>query len=573
MIRKAGAFWMDEPSNHPVPPSGSVEDARENARSYRDLLIETMPGLIVHRGGRILYCNTALANLLGYETTEEVLALRGVLSMVPDDALAIEQDAYTRCLTGRGRPEARRVKRFRADSSLQWFDQLLETVEWADGLAVMELLTRMRPHPANADLPRQGQLLQAAIDAMPNGVLMLDSELRLEGANSEYFRLWDYPPGMFPPGTHVSITLDYNYDRGDYGKAPREEVIPRMLAKFQVKGLANAERVIPNGRIVDIRTAPRADGGYVITQYDITDRKRIENELREARDRAEAILQELRETQQQLIVQEKMASLGQLTAGIAHELKNPLNFVNNFAELTGELLDELLALMGPLDDRLSPQAVEEVDALVGDLQSNLRKIADHGRRADRIVKSMLDHSRGGGGEWQRTELNGLVEEALALSYHASRAQDPHFNTTFLRDLDPAVGELQLVPQDISRVLVNLFTNSFYALRKRQLICGDPDYQPTLHVATRDCGDKIVIQIRDNGTGIPQSVIGKLFTPFFTTKPTGEGTGLGLSLSYDIVVHQHRGRFDVASVENQYAEFTITLPRAAASVSLGERRKV
>lgn len=564
---------MDEPSNHPVPPSGSVEDARENARSYRDLLIETMPGLIVHRGGRILYCNTALANLLGYETTEEVLALRGVLSMVPDDALAIEQDAYTRCLTGRGRPEARRVKRFRADSSLQWFDQLLETVEWADGLAVMELLTRMRPHPANADLPRQGQLLQAAIDAMPNGVLMLDSELRLEGANSEYFRLWDYPPGMFPPGTHVSITLDYNYDRGDYGKAPREEVIPRMLAKFQVKGLANAERVIPNGRIVDIRTAPRADGGYVITQYDITDRKRIENELREARDRAEAILQELRETQQQLIVQEKMASLGQLTAGIAHELKNPLNFVNNFAELTGELLDELLALMGPLDDRLSPQAVEEVDALVGDLQSNLRKIADHGRRADRIVKSMLDHSRGGGGEWQRTELNGLVEEALALSYHASRAQDPHFNTTFLRDLDPAVGELQLVPQDISRVLVNLFTNSFYALRKRQLICGDPDYQPTLHVATRDCGDKIVIQIRDNGTGIPQSVIGKLFTPFFTTKPTGEGTGLGLSLSYDIVVHQHRGRFDVASVENQYAEFTITLPRAAASVSLGERRKV
>ena len=564
---------MDKLGNHPVPPSDSVEDARENALSYRDLLIETMPGLIVHRGGRILYCNTALANLLGYETTEEVLALRGVLSMVPDDALSIEQDAYARCLNGHGHPEARRVKRFRADSSLQWFDQLLETVEWVDGLAVMELLTRMRAHPANADLPRQGQLLQAAIDAMPNGVLMLDSELRLEGANSEYFRLWDYPPGMFPPGTHVSVTLDYNYDRGDYGDAPREEVIPKMLAKFRVKGLANAERVLPNGRIVDIRTAPRADGGYVITHYDITDRKRIENELREAKDRAEAILQELRETQQQLIVQEKMASLGQLTAGIAHELKNPLNFVNNFAELTGELLDELLALMGPLDERLSPQAVEEVDTLVGDLQSNLRKIADHGRRADRIVKSMLDHSRGGGGEWQRTDLNGLVEEALALSYHASRAQDPQFNTTFLRELDPAIGELQLVPQDISRVLVNLFTNSFYALRKRQLICEAPEYQPTLHVTTKDCGEKIIIQIRDNGTGIPQSVIGKLFTPFFTTKPTGEGTGLGLSLSYDIVVHQHRGRFDVASVENQYAEFTITLPRTAASVSLGERRKV
>ncbi|ANC92059.1 PAS domain-containing sensor histidine kinase [Azospirillum humicireducens] len=563
---------MDELNDRPIPPPQSVDEALDNAHRYRALLIETMPGLIVHRNGRVLYCNTALANLLGYPTTREILALSNVLSIVPEDALHAEEKAYARCLGGQLRLEARRVKRYRADSSLQWFDQLLETVEWADGPAIMEMLTQMRPHPANADLPRQGQLLQAAIDAMPNGVLMLDKDLRLEGANSEYFRLWDYPPGMFPPGTPVSATLDYNHSRGDYGDVPRHETIQALCAKLRVKGVANAEREVPNGRTLDIRTAPRADGGYVITQYDITDRKRIETELREAKERAESILRELRETQQQLIVQEKMASLGQLTAGIAHELKNPLNFVNNFADLSGELLDELLAFLNPLKSGLPSEAGIEVDALIKDLQSNLRKIGEHGKRADRIVKSMLDHSRGGGGEWQSVDLNALVDEALMLSYQASRTQDSSFNATLERDFDPTLGELDLVPQDISRVLVNLYTNSFYALRRRQLICGDPQYSPTLKVATQGRSDDAEIRIRDNGIGIPPSLIEKIFTPFFTTKPAGEGTGLGLSLSYDIVVHQHRGHFDVSSIENQYSEFVISLPRKSVAANPGERRK-
>jgi len=554
-------------------PEESVVASLDRAQTYHDQLVAAMPGMIVHRDGVILHCSGTLARLLGYESVEQVMALPDIMALIPEDARLAERNAYARCQQGPIQPLARRIKRHRADTSIQWFDQLLEPVDWGGAPAVMEMLTQMRPQAANAEIPHQGQLLQAAIDAMPNGVLMLDRNLRLEGANSEYFRLWDYPPGMFPPGTPVAETLHYNHRRGDYGDVPCEETVAELCTRFLVKGVINSERQVPsNGRILDIRTAPRADGGYVITHHDITDRKRIEDELRQAKERAEAILKELRETQQQLIVQEKMASLGQLTAGIAHELKNPLNFVNNFAELSGELLDELLELLEPLNDHLEGETRTDVDELVDSLQSNLRKIADHGRRADNIVKSMLAHSRGGGGEWQTTDLNALVEEALALSYHAVRAQDRSFNATLDRRFDGAVGEVKLVPQDISRVLVNLFTNSFYAVRKKQLTCGNPAYEPALIVATEARELDVSIRIRDNGIGMTTAVIEKLFTPFFTTKPTGEGTGLGLSLSYDIVVHQHRGRFDVSSIENEHAEFTITLPRTVTAMSLGERRK-
>ncbi|ALG70806.1 histidine kinase [Azospirillum thiophilum] len=573
MDDKTELFRALPPLSSYSSPGEALSAAADRARLYHDQLVAAMPGVIVHRDGIILHCSNTLARLLGYESVEQVLALPDIMELVPEDARLAERNAYARCLQGPIQSQARRIKRHRADTSVQWFDQLLEPVDWGGAPAVMEMLTQMRPQAANAEVPHQGQLLQAAIDAMPNGVLMLDRGLRLEGANSEYFRLWDYPPGMFPPGTPVAETLYYNHQRGDYGDVPCEETVAELCTRFLVKGVINSERQVPsNGRILDIRTAPRADGGYVITHHDITDRKRIEDELRQAKERAEAILKELRDTQQQLIVQEKMASLGQLTAGIAHELKNPLNFVNNFAELSGELLDELLELLGPLDGHLDEATRADVDELVDSLQSNLRKIADHGRRADNIVKSMLAHSRGGGGEWQATDLNALVEEALALSYHAVRAQDRAFNATLEHRFDPKVGDVKLVPQDMSRVLVNLFTNSFYAVRKRQLASGDPGYEPRLTVTTEASISEVSIRIHDNGVGMPPAVVDKLFTPFFTTKPTGEGTGLGLSLSYDIVVHQHRGRFDVSSVENEHAEFTITLPRTVTAMSLGERRK-
>jgi two-component system, NtrC family, sensor kinase len=556
-----------------IPPPDTVNGTLDSARRYRDQVLSVIPGLLIHRGDHILHCNEGLARLLGYEAPDDVLVLPSVLNLIPEDAVFAERQAYERCMTGVIRHDVRRIKRYRANRGLQWFDQLLEPVDWGGKPAVMEMLAQVRPHTGFIELPHQWQRLQAAIDAMPNGVLMLDSEGRMEGLNSELLRLWDYPPGLFPPGTPMDIMLLYNHQRGDYGDCDPTQKIAEIRRQFMAKGAHNSERRVPSGRVLDIRTAPRADGGMVVTHMDITVRKRIEDELREAKERAETLLHELRETQQQLIVQEKMASLGQLTAGIAHELKNPLNFVNNFAELSGELLDELFTLLGPLDERLNASDRAEAEDLIGSLKGNLHKIADHGRRADNIVKSMLAHSRGGGGEWQSTDLNAIVEEALALAYHAVRAQERDFNTCFVRRFDPLIGEIKIVPQDISRVLVNLFTNAFYALRKRQLAEIGTDFAPTLMVQTSDCGEKVEIRIRDNGIGMSQSVIEKLFTPFFTTKPTGEGTGLGLSLSYDIVVHQHRGRFDVSSVENDHAEFTITLPRAVSAMSLGERRKL
>jgi signal transduction histidine kinase len=280
---------------------------------------------------------------------------------------------------------------------------------------------------------------------------------------------------------------------------------------------------------------------------------RLFTELRES-------LERLKAAQANLIQSEKMASLGQLAAGIAHEIKNPLNFVNNFSGLTVELLEELKQVAAPafaqLDEDNRAEMAETIEMIAG----NLAKIAEHGKRADGIIRSMLAHSRGGTGDWQPTSINSLVEEALALAYHGARAQDKDFNVTLERDLGAAVGPIDVVPQDITRVFLNLFSNGFYATSKRRPSAG-ADYRPALRVATRELGEAIEIRVRDNGTGITPEVRQKLFQPFFTTKPTGEGTGLGLSISYDIVALQHGGSIQIESEVGQYTEFTVRLPRA------------
>src|SRR5437764_10379275 len=256
-----------------------------------------------------------------------------------------------------------------------------------------------------------------------------------------------------------------------------------------------------------------------------------------------------------------MASLGQLTAGIAHEIKNPLNFVNNFAGLSVELLDELKDTADPAITALDEDKRAEIDETIEMLTSNIEKIAEHGRRADGIVRSMLEHSRGTTGEPRSVDLNALVDEALNLAYHGGRAQDQSFNISLERDFDTGVALIDLVPQDITRVCLNLFGNGFYAATKRQKEGGDPNFKPTLKVSTRDLGDAVEIRTRDNGIGIPAEIKDKLFQPFFTTKPTGEGTGLGLSISYDIVTQQHGGTIEVDSRVGEYTEFTVTLPRS------------
>jgi signal transduction histidine kinase len=258
-----------------------------------------------------------------------------------------------------------------------------------------------------------------------------------------------------------------------------------------------------------------------------------------------------------------MAALGQLTAGIAHEIKNPLNFVNNFADLSVELLDELKETAEPAVASLGEDTRAEIDEIVQLLTGNLQKIAEHGKRADGIVQSMLAHSRGTSGDRQRIVINALVEEALNLAYHGARAQDQNFNITLERDYAPGTRPIELVPQDMTRVFLNLFGNGFYAADKRRREAGD-GFRPVLKVTTRDLGGEVEIRVRDNGTGIPLELREKLFQPFFTTKPTGEGTGLGLSISWDIVTQQHGGTIEVDSRVGEFTEFTIRLPRTHAA---------
>jgi two-component system, NtrC family, sensor kinase len=271
----------------------------------------------------------------------------------------------------------------------------------------------------------------------------------------------------------------------------------------------------------------------------------------------------LKAAQASLIQAEKMASLGQLTAGIAHEIKNPLNFVNNFAGLSVELLDELKEIAAPAIVALGDKQRAEIDETIQMLTGNLEKIAEHGRRADGIVKNMLEHSRGSSGERRSVDLNGLIEEALNLAYHGGRARDQSFNVTLERDFADAITPIELVPQDITRVCLNLFGNGFYATAKRQKEGSDPKFEPALKVSTRDLGDAVEVRIRDNGTGtgIPPEIKDKLFQPFFTTKPTGEGTGLGLSITYDIVTQEHGGTITADSRVGEFTEFTFQLPRA------------
>jgi signal transduction histidine kinase len=275
-------------------------------------------------------------------------------------------------------------------------------------------------------------------------------------------------------------------------------------------------------------------------------------------------LEDLRTAQDRLVQTEKLASLGQLTAGIAHEIKNPLNFVNNFSALSGELIDDLNSVLAGAP--LEASVREEVGELIALLKSNLDKVVQHGKRADSIVRNMLLHSRTGSGEHRPIDINAVVEESLNLAYHGARAEKPGFNVTLTRNFDPQAGDVDLYPQEITRVLLNLISNGFYATAKRSAAANGAGYEPTLSATTMSLGDRVEIRIRDNGTGIPPEVKEKMFNPFFTTKPAGEGTGLGLSLSHDIVVKQHAGKIDVISQPGEFTEFRIVLPRAAASLA-------
>jgi signal transduction histidine kinase len=279
----------------------------------------------------------------------------------------------------------------------------------------------------------------------------------------------------------------------------------------------------------------------------------------------EKTLTDLKSTQTQLIQAEKMASLGELTAGIAHEIQNPLNFVNNFSEVNKELIAEMR-------DEIANGNMEEVKAIANDIADNEEKINHHGKRADAIVKGMLQHSRAGSGKKEPTDINALADEYLRLSYHGLRAKEKSFNAKFKTDFDENIGKIEVMPQDIGRVLLNLYNNAFYSVAERKKQQGE-SFEPTVMVTTkrssslsfgepvpknREGRGEVIISVKDNGNGIPQKVLDKIYQPFFTTKPTGKGTGLGLSMSYDII-KAHGGEIKVESMEGEGAEFTIFLP--------------
>jgi two-component system, NtrC family, sensor kinase len=312
-----------------------------------------------------------------------------------------------------------------------------------------------------------------------------------------------------------------------------------------------------------MKSVKDADNALTLTEFKLERTEKVKRttailleetieELEQKRKSVEDTLSELHATQSQLIQSEKMASLGELTAGIAHEIQNPLNFVNNFSDVSNELMDEM-------NEELEKGDFEEAKAIAADIKQNLEKINHHGKRADAIVKGMLQHSRASSNSKESTNINKLADEYLRLAYHGLRAKNKSFNAEILTDFDPAIPDVKVIPQDIGRVLLNLFTNAFYATQEKSKQSQPAGYKPSVTVTTINSGNFVEISVKDNGTGIPDAIKGKILQPFFTTKPTGEGTGLGLSLSYDIIVKAHGGTLNIETEEGQWSKFIIQLP--------------
>lgn len=340
----------------------------------------------------------------------------------------------------------------------------------------------------------------------------------------------------------------------------KDGTVMDCLLSATVRRAADGSILGYQGIIQDVTERQRAERG--LADYRHTLEQQVEaraQELQAKNAQLEDTLRQLHTMQDQVIAQAKLASLGALTAGIAHEIRNPLNFVTNFAELSNELLHELHDDLADQQALFDPETFEDIADLLASLQQNVQKITEHGKRADRIVNGMLQHSRGQPGVRQPTDINLLLGEDIDLAYHGMRAQDASFNVSIDTVLDPLVGSANVVSQDISRVFLNILNNALYAVHAKHKELGE-GFRPTLSVRSTNLGDRLEVRIRDNGNGIPPEIRDKLFQPFFTTKPAGAGTGLGLSISRDIVVQEHQGTIEVDSEVGQYTEFIITFPR-------------
>lgn len=408
---------------------------------------------------------------------------------------------------------------------------------------------------------QQRNTIDTAIETISDGFVLFDKDAHLLLANSKYREMFPEIAPIVRPGVSFREIQEIRVanEPALTGRLAKDEWIDQEVAKHNDAADSVDER---RYRETWVRITKRQtpDGGKVAVFTDITDLKEREAAITGARDEAKAALADLQNAQKRLVQAEKMASLGQLTAGIAHEIKNPLNFVNNFAKLSDELLGELADILDEPIKALDADERADAEELLGTVRENLAKVAEHGNRADSIVKNMLLHSRDGPSEVQTVNLNAIVEEALNLAYHGARAENSSFNIDMVKELADDVGEIECFSQDLLRVFLNLINNGMYAAYQRSLQ-SENDSSPSITVTTQAAGESVVIEVKDNGLGIPPDVRENIFSPFFTTKPAGEGTGLGLSLSHDIIVKQHIGELTVESEPGEFTAFRVIVPKS------------
>ncbi len=437
---------------------------------------------------------------------------------------------------------------------------------------------------AQEEVERSQQYYKALIEYAPDVIVVFDMERRPLFVSPAFQRTFGYSADEVI-GRNLSEIIHPDDLEGLAKTAAEGEKNPGVPTHSEYRmrhkdghwvdvssiGTNYAEDSSIAGVVVNLRDITRRkEADRILREYSATLERDVAErtiELKQNRDELAHTLEQLRSTQDKLVLNEKMASLGALTAGIAHEIKNPLNFVTNFAELTAELAEEIAEEMEPVRDLMDDTLKANLDELLEDLQQNSRKIEEHGKRADSIVKSMLLHSRGKKDARQATDINALLEEYVQLSYHGMRAQDSTFNIELDVQLAADIPAMEVVPQDLARVFLNILNNGCYATQQRKLSAPE-DFQPKLTVRTERSGENVVVRIRDNGMGMSQETIDKIFTPFFTTKPAGAGTGLGLSISYDIVVQEHHGELRVESEPGEYTEFQIILPVGTAKQETG-----